>query len=373
MLVVACAARAQTSGPASADGPPNEIQRRVLLASLSAYSPWTRQDAQEKLNVIGEPVEAGLVLAAASAVDDDARQRARVVLDEIRTRRRIRGLMEPTRVTLHFDRTPARRVLASLYVRAGWESRVFPPDPWDSAGDEPVTVHLDDVPFWDAVRRVEETAGLTVIDAGWGTSFVKRPAGVARRRESVHGPYRVVADDGDGMPGSIGSLKVFLEPKIRVVSHARMATLPAGDDRADGPLAHAWLADPRVASRVVAANDDVLDVQLPLVGLVQPVRQVKGTIAALLVAREESFDELRPSYGNGDLGGRRFTWRLLTPTADAHILELGESSVQPILSSALGRNVPKRPAGEGVFGRAADLARRPRRHSVARTEREGRW
>src|SRR5687768_4970959 len=96
------AATAQTTRPATTDAPPTEIQRRILLASLSAYSDRARQDAQEKLTTMGDSVEPGLAHAAATAIDPDARQRARTVLDEIRTQRRLRDLMEPTRVTLHF-------------------------------------------------------------------------------------------------------------------------------------------------------------------------------------------------------------------------------------------------------------------------------
>jgi hypothetical protein len=168
--------------------------------------------------------------------------------------------MEPTRVTLHFDNAPVRQVLASLYVRAGAQFRAFPPDPWESAGDEPVTVHLDDVTFWDAVRKLEELTGLTLIDAGWGASFAKLPAELVRRRVSVHGPFRVVAEDGP-MPGAIGSLKVFPEPKIKVAWHARQAQLVGRGNRdQQGPLERAWQPNRWTESGVIGKSADILEV-----------------------------------------------------------------------------------------------------------------
>src|SRR5688500_10118511 len=83
---------AQATPPATRAAQPAESQHRILLACLSAYSHRTRADAQEKLLRMGEAVEPGLVHAAATAADPDARQRARTVLDEIRTQRRLREL-----------------------------------------------------------------------------------------------------------------------------------------------------------------------------------------------------------------------------------------------------------------------------------------
>src|SRR4051812_9741039 len=63
------------SHPTTRDSQPTDVRRRVLLASLSAYSFDTRQEAQEKLmSMRGESVEAGLVRAVATAVDPDARR-----------------------------------------------------------------------------------------------------------------------------------------------------------------------------------------------------------------------------------------------------------------------------------------------------------
>jgi hypothetical protein len=323
ILAPLCVSTAQATRPASTHAQPTEVQRRVLLASLSGYSYRTRQDAQEKLITMGDSVEPGLAHAAATAIDPDARLRARTILDEIRTQRRLRELMEPTRVTLHFDNAPARQVLASLYVRAGAEFRVFPPDPWESAGDEPVTVHLDNVPFWDAVAKLEELTGLTLVDAGWGARFVRVRPELARGRVSVHGPYRVVAEDGP-MPGSIRALKVFLEPKVKVIWHARQTKLSRHSPEEFKALGLAWRADRWRESRVIGRSADVLEVELPLEGVMRPIAHVKGTIPALLVAREEVIEDLHPtSWGNAAVAGQTFTWSLLSPVPEVHVLRVG--------------------------------------------------
>ena len=324
-------AGAQATRPATAAGQTTEIQRRVLLAGLSAYSRHARQDAQEKLIAMGDSVEPGLMHAVATAADPDARDRARLILDEVRTRRRLRELMEPTRVTLHFENTPARQVLASLYVRAGAQFRVFPPDPWESAGDEPVCVHLDNVPFWDAVAKLEDQTGLTLIDAGWGARFVRVRPELARGRMSVHGPFRVVAEDGP-MPGSIRSLKVFLEPKIRVAWHARQAKLAGGGGERDArmtPPGLAWQADRWTESRVIGKSADVLEVEMPLEGVMRAIAHVKGTVPALLVAREELIEELDTSaWDKATIATRTFTWKLQRSKDDVHILRI-EPESQP--------------------------------------------
>ena len=345
LLTPTCVATAQTTRATTPGAAATDIHRRVLLAGLSAYSPDARRDAQEKLIAMGESVEPGVVHAATAAVDPDARERARVVLKEIRTQRRLRDLTEPTRVTLHFDRAPARQVLASLYVRAGAQFRVFPPDPWESAGDAPVTVHLDNVPFWDAVRELEALTATTLSDVGWGASFVKVPPERMRGRVSVHGPFRVVAEDGP-MPGSIRSLKVFLEPKIQVVWHARQAKLVgAGDggarkDERKNP-AHAWQADRWAESHVIGRSADVLEVEIPLDGVMRPTPHAKGTIPALLVAREVSVEDLPASAsGSAMLAGQTFNWRLDSRTPEVHFLRVGPDW---LIFAAAGSARPQQP------------------------------
>jgi hypothetical protein len=260
--------------------------------------------------------------------------------------------MEPTRVTLHFDHAPARQVLTSLYVRAGAEFRIFPPDPWESAGDDPVTVHLDNVPFWDAVAKLEELSGLALIDTRCGSTFRRVPGELQRRRTSVHGPFRVVAEDGP-IQGSIASLKVFLEPKIQIASHAQQAMLLArSNDDQRNPLAQAWLANRRISAHVVGRSYGVLDVELPLDALIQPITHVKGTIPALLVAREESgeVEQLYPGWGRADVAGRSFNWRFESLPDEVHVVRILEprwqqlfappSAPAPSQLTALETNVP---------------------------------
>jgi hypothetical protein len=329
ILVHAGVVAAQAKAPATTDSPAADIQHRVLLASLSAYTTRTRNDAQAKLLTMGDSVEPGLVLAAATARDDDARQRARSILDAIRTQRRIRQLMEPTRVTLHFDHAPVRDILASLYIRAGGDLWRLPPDPWGFQGDDTVTVHLDGVAFWDAISKLEELTGLTLTDAGWGARFERVPGELRRgRRVCVSGPFRVVAEDGP-MPGSIASLKVFLEPKLKVLSHAQQARLLGRDDEHGKPLAHAWLDDRRADERIIGRSGDVLDVQLPFAGLIQPIAHFKGTIPAVLIAREELID-VSPFGEQASVGGRTFSWKLYIGGDNVYLLRIYEPQRLPL-------------------------------------------
>src|SRR5689334_17496133 len=67
-----------------------DVRTRVLVASLSGYSKSVRDSAQMSLISQGESAEARLEVAAATAVDEDARRRAQIVLDVIRLRRQMR-------------------------------------------------------------------------------------------------------------------------------------------------------------------------------------------------------------------------------------------------------------------------------------------
>jgi hypothetical protein len=298
-----------------------------------------------------------------------------LILDQIRAQRRLRELTEPTRVTLHFDNAPARQVLASLYVRAGAQFRVFPPDPWESAGDEPVTVHLDNVPFWEAVARLEKLTGLTLADAGWGAQFVRVRPELARGRVSVHGPYRVVAEDGP-MPG-IRSLRVFLEPKIKVLWHARQAKLSRHGPEEQKAPGLAWRPDRWRESRVIGRSADVLEVELPLEGVMRPIAHVKGTIPALLVAREEVIEDLQPSppWGNVEIARQTFTWSLRIPAAEVHVLRVGPvwqgfAAADPARPAQLLALASELPAVHPTLydARGTPLLRRPDLKVLARAE-----
>jgi hypothetical protein len=312
----------------SARAAEDDVRTRVLVASLSGYSKSVRDSAQADLTSQGESAEARLAVAAATATDEDARRRAQIVLDDIRLRRRLRELMEPTRVTLHFDHAPARDVLAKLYVRAGSQWRTVPPEPFESAGDVPVTVHLDDVPFWYAVARVEELTSLILTDDGGGEAarFVKVPLPLTKRpRTSVHGPFRVVAEDGP-IAGSIRGLKVYPEPKIQVAWHSRQAKL-TDVGGANAPLGLAWLGNQQADARVAVSRPDVFDVELPLGGLFG-ARRTQGTIIAVLVAREEVIEDLLPAFGTTAIAGQEVSWSMEFRPRGAYGL-----SLQPRLRS----------------------------------------
>jgi hypothetical protein len=140
------------------DGPAVE----ELLRKLDAESIEVRTEAADLLMQRGAAVIPALEAARAEA-GPELQRRLDALLARARTRERLAGRMPPpTRVTLAMKDVPLREAVAR--IRAGTAVGAA-----DKVADRPVTVTLENVPFWQALDRIAQAAG--------GTQVVPGPAG----------------------------------------------------------------------------------------------------------------------------------------------------------------------------------------------------
>ena len=76
------------------------------------------------------------------------------------------GLETARRVTLKYNDAPAKEIFAALGREAGVVIRTSPKDLWDKHGETRLSVSLNDVTFWTAMRELCEKSGLTVQRVG---------------------------------------------------------------------------------------------------------------------------------------------------------------------------------------------------------------
>jgi len=293
---------------------PTEL--RVLVACLSGDRDETRKDALEKLLAHGEAAETILIEKLPAVRNDaDAAGRYQQILSRIDADRRVRTALAPTRVTVHVEKAPARTVFASLYQRAGAPSRVSFAPPYEAAGDQPVTLHVDNVPFWEVVRQLEKQTGLTLTSAGKEAAFAKPPPEQVPGPVAIHGPFMIVARVARGAP-KIESIRVFLEPKVRLAWHAARIRVTEARDQFATPLVYPTSLDRSYL------QGEVLDVGVPVETGNRRIVYLKGSVTAELIARLETVrsDELQCSIHFNDFG-RRFSMRLFRGEA-GHLLHL---------------------------------------------------
>jgi hypothetical protein len=313
-----CAAQPSRECAKAPEIPPTEL--RVLVACLSAYSDRTRKEAFDKLMAYGDAAEQTLREKFPAVRDEDARLRYQQLLERIEIDRRGRELLKPTFITLHAEKAPASEVFASIYRQAGASVSASPPHPWDAAGDQPVTVHFDDVPFWEAVRELQNQTGLTLLGVERETTFAKVPPEQYRGSVAMHGPFMLVAPEPRSGGANIEWVGVFLEPKIKLAWYAQRVRVIEACDQFGGQVFYGngdlgrsyW-------------DGEVLQVQVPPQTGNRRVVYLKGVVVAELITRLERvrFTDIEYSNHFNDFG-RRFSLRL-TREKEAHVLRMWDT------------------------------------------------
>jgi len=211
------------------------------------------------------------------------------------------SLLEPTLVTLHVKDATARAVFAEVARQTGCEFTTANPALWDQQRP-PVTIALDNVPAWAAVREACERTGLfpqivgdrkvtlTADRRGWmdGMITVSGPFLLTLSQVWTVNNLRPLRPD-DVQRDLRFAIGVVPEAKLRVLRGPKFARLESATDdagnsllpdraptdapNAGGPMA--WmvegvLAHPKASPRAIAS--------------------VKGTLKFLVVASAELFD-----------------------------------------------------------------------------------
>jgi hypothetical protein len=318
---------------------------RILVASLSASDEQERKDAQARLVEIGEGVQETIAEMQPQISNPEAWPRAQEVLRQVKYDVSAHAMLRPTLVTLHADRKPAREVLESLFMQAGARLRSFPPNPWELAGDAPVTLHVKDVPFWHAVRNVEKQAGVAVVDAGWGMA-VQPVTANDRRAVSIHGPFMIVTDGARWE-----RITLFVEPKVRIAWHPEDAAITmARDDRIHWPVVfqqRSFFSGPQGQT---TADGDVLRARWWPTAEHQHATQLTGYVTALMVSQSQPVNlALHPPTHLELMAPEQWAWvGLKTPMPGVHIVDLKPLNLPAIEMSGrlAGRG---RDGGDGII------------------------
>ena len=190
ILLSACVLVAQAQTPPEALGP--EVRRLVR----QLYSPHLaqRQDAEEKLLGLG-PGVLDLLPPVGEQTPAEVQQRIGRVRQKLQ-QAAAASTARPALITLKADAMPLPEVLAALEQQSGNKIVDFRPQfgqevPKD---EPPLKVDFQETPFWEALDRVLDDAGLTVYGFGepQAISLVQRVEGQVTRTAGAaySGPFR---------------------------------------------------------------------------------------------------------------------------------------------------------------------------------------
>jgi len=221
---------------------------------------------------------------------------------------------EASLVTLHERAAPLADALASISKQTG-NSVV---DHRQDFGDQPrpalVTVDIDKQPFWPALDKLLDDAGLAVYNFGSerAVSVINRPQGQSLRSNMVSysGPFRVAAArfeaEADLQKPESRSLKLYLEvswePRLRPITLIQpLASIHATSAAGDLRVAASGGEPEASASGEHASVELMIPLTLPPRN-VDKITLLKGRLVALLAgpAEEFRFAELPLVKGAGE-------------------------------------------------------------------------
>jgi WD40 repeat protein len=169
---------------------PQEIARWVR--QLGSEEGRARQEAEEALLAVGPPALAALTAAARSGADGACKRAA-----EVSDRIAIQDAVAPLRIGLKLKDASMADAIAALSRQAGIPLRFTPPRPALGTPEKKVTLELADIPFWEALDRLCQAAGLShsVHPGGSGLTLHFFDGPPARSGEiSYPGPLRMQVD-----------------------------------------------------------------------------------------------------------------------------------------------------------------------------------
>lgn len=287
---------AQSTAPSTAPSTrPAEFD--ALAEQLGSPDAKTRDAAQAKIVKLGQAALDAVKELAENTPDPEVKARAEAIL------RKFSGpsVTEPTLVSLNFTNARAADVYAELFRQAKQKVDAIPPNLFaDGRGPQaipPVTVALDDVPFWVAILELERQTGITV-DDGPGNGMrltrdwhrfpqLERP-GEERLEAFVSGPFMVRADDRMGGGMMLHRIKVYVEPRLRVVGHAMHPTILEVADANGNPIPRGPAEQQFAQMRARAGRQfnefggNAFD--LHLMGPVKAGGRVRGTVKVVIAA-----------------------------------------------------------------------------------------
>jgi hypothetical protein len=298
-------------GPAIAQSTkPAEQELQSLIAKLSSDVFKERQQAQDQIVAIGEPARASIKSLMETTKDAELRTAAESILARIPDQSARSDPSKGTLVSLHFANAPAQEAYESLYHQVGAKLLVSPPGLWTQRPRN-VTIDVDNVPFWNAFQNLREQTHLSLDPHGSTNAVCEDPARSPGAPVSIRGPFMVIPESSLG--GRFDPLIVFVEPKIRIISHKMRADITEASD-ADGKS----VSDSSGGfENVIPSDGNVFKV----LTFLRPhgrggIMHIKGTVRAsvLTEAHKIEFDNIREAHNRKQtLDGHRFLINMMEP------------------------------------------------------------
>lgn len=298
---------ALTASLASASETDFEDRVGLLLEGLGATEPLERLAAEGALSDLGEgPREQAKRLLDLLPETTDAMPPAvRVALDRVRLRTE-RGLarraVAASRVTLDVVQAPLAEVLQQLEAQTGNRFKDGREQFGGEGGDRPITLKIDDKPFWTAIDRLLDAGELAVYAYGdeGELTLVDRDAKAARRvgAAAYAGPFRFeplslaatrgLRDDSESRLDV--RVEVAWEPRLRPIAISQPLQAVAVTT-GDGELLPARTPDQSIdleATPGEQALTMVLSLALPERGL-KRIESIAGRLSAIIPATTQEF------------------------------------------------------------------------------------
>lgn len=213
----------------------------ALVALLGSPDYRAREQAGRDLLALGDRGLPSLKAALPTLTDPEANRRLQVIVAQLDAER----LRRPRRVTLKVQNQKPKDILAEIAKQSGYTIRC-------DGGNEPnVRLSFDfaDLPFWEALDRVCDAAGLVIGEQGEDGSMAAYFNDTYNPHVCYDGPFKVVAtnfNSGRGLqlaglsrkqptprqPEYLSlNLSVQSEPKAPVVGIGNPTVTKAVDDR----------------------------------------------------------------------------------------------------------------------------------------------
>ena len=185
LLLVLAAGVLSLRGTA-ADGPEQPVAE--LIEQLAAPKFADRERAARLLQARG-PVALPELRKALKHPDAEVRRRARTLVAALEAA----AALEPKRITLRADKQPLAAVLKDVEKQTGYKLSA------EGMSDEKrFTFDLKGMPFWEAVERLRDEAGLAVRLEFLEEGIQLRPTAKRARFVRVNGPFRLELTRIDG-------------------------------------------------------------------------------------------------------------------------------------------------------------------------------
>jgi hypothetical protein len=235
---------------------PSAREAEQLVEKLGSQDYAEREAATKRLDELGA-LALDALRAACRSENPEVADRAKDLVRKIERRVASDSTLAPTMVELGAKDAALDEVLAALSKQAGCEVVLGGLNPEELAAKK-ITVATNKVPFWTAVLKVCDAAGLQIAGAGGflapgampyrpradakirvatdvnAAVILEARDGTKPRPASVHGAILVEAHTPSGKTsGSAAALQLWPEPKVpwQHVVHVRVAKATDGDGR----------------------------------------------------------------------------------------------------------------------------------------------